>query len=599
MLREIINFTKSISPESYSHRFKLVEGIHVQVSFDESGRFRNYQSEFYRKREEIGPFLQNCLNKQVHTKFISMNKVFDSRKKIHSCSPFCVAFKIKTINEIKDRLDDYFNAAERYCESEDDKKWADIFYNYCKKHLFDFANKVLEETENRQKQKDKRFRLADKYYLYIYLSNLKESDYQRVHEKYLAERAFNKEEFNTEFNGVLYGVPDYLSGYNQKKPFLLHRTATFTINNRLSDEDALILYKFSQLQGNQLLPNPLPIFIDKQELNDDVVKIFNREGEGRIGYKEIIQEVYEREHDLGNYYLFNFFGKTVRDFDFVSSFQLTIKPPVIIQDLFLIRNGVSTKIENIFDFEKIIVHKIFDNQVVQVTNDGGWRLRYFDEIDYKPQYIRAVMYQLVLKYRKAFYDYIYKSKRETITTRIFHDIMQTGILDDLRQDEFKEGKHSKNYSIKAKLNIWFSLFGFFDVHPTKNGEEKMANRIRELQNRMQGIVSDSNIHVENDQEFAFAAGQVIYYLLSRSEASNKSHALLEPFLQKTDINQFKMAISRTFNQYKHAISFFKGKFEKLISEVLGYELDDSLQELLPMILAGYFAQNIMFQKIDE
>lgn len=223
-------------------------------------------------------------------------------------------------------------------------------------------------------------------------------------------------------------------------------------------------------------------------------------------------------------------------------------------------------------------------------------MRYFDDIDYNPKYIRAVMFQLVLKYRKIFYDYIYKSKREAVTSTILHDIMQTGILDDLKQDKFKDNRHTKEFTIKEKLNIWFSLFEYFDQQKTEGGDETMASQVLELQGRMQQIANDSTAHVENDNEFAYAAGQVIYYLLNQSEAGNKSHALLEPFLQKTDATQLRMAIARTFAQYKHAITFYKGRFEKLMAEVLSYDLDSDLKSLLPMILAGYFADCVIYQK---
>lgn len=333
-------------------------------------------------------------------------------------------------------------------------------------------------------------------------------------------------------------------------------------------------------------------------MNDTFVKIFNREREKRIGYSEIIKEVYERDRDLGNYYLMNYLGITVRDFDFVSSFSFQLNPPLSVKDLFNIKMGVQEIIKDIFVFEKSIVHRIFDNQLVQKTKEETWRLRYFDDIEYKPKYIRAAMFQLVLKYRKAFYDYIYKSKREVLNSRIFRDIMLTGILDDLKQDKYENNKHTKGYKIKDKLNIWFSLYEFFDQSKQKKGEETMANKIQILQERMLEISLDENHHVENDEEFAYAAGQVIYYLLNCSESGNKTHALLEPFLQKSDLTQFKTAISRVFSQYKHAISFYKGRFEKLMSEVLSFEIDKSLKELLPMILAGYFAKNVNYMAKD-
>lgn len=606
MLREIINFTKSISSESYFFRLEPEEGIHIQIELDESGKLIDHKYAFYKKGFEITKFLKDCLNKQIHTISISTNKLFDPKKKIHSCSPFCIAFKpLKRsqssnkliIDEVQESIDNYFRAAQTYCEQENHIKWTKLFHRYSTDHLVSMVRKIIDKVTEEQTAQDKRFKISDNYYVNIYLSNVTAEEYESVHQKYLAPKVFNKEEFNIQIGNDVYGVSDYLTGYNVKKPFLQHQSATFDINTRFNENDAMVLYKFSQLQKNRLLPNPLPIFIEKEELNDPIVKIFNREG-GKIRYSEIIKEVYERERDLGNYYLLNFSGSSVRDFDFVSSFCYKFEYPIIIKDLFNIKNGVQKKIADIFSFEDDIVSIIFDHKLVQKIKDEIPRLKYFDDIEYNPKYIRAAIYQLVIKYRKAFYDYIYKSKREALNSRIFHDIMQTGILDNLKEDKYENNHHTKEYQIKEKLNIWFSLYEFFDQQKNKNGEKTMAEKITQLQQRMQEISSSEDQHVKNDEEFAYAAGQVIYYLLSRSMAAEKSHALLEPFLQKVDSTQFKMAISRIFNQYKHDIKFYKGRFEKLMAEVLSFEIEKSLKDLMPMILAGYFAENVIYKKAE-
>lgn len=602
MLRETINFTKSISPESYIFRLEPEEGIHIQIKLDDDGELVDQQYAFYKKGLEVTKFLKDCLDRQIHTKFISMNKAFDSKKKIHSCSPFCIAFKPLNrsqssnkliIDEVQDSISNYFKVAQTYCDQENHIKWTELFHRYSIDHLVSMVRKILDKVTEEQTVQDKRFKISDKYYVHIYLSNVSAEDYEIVHQKYLAPKVFNKEEFNIQIGNDVYGVSDYLAGYNVKKPFLQHQSATFDINTRFHEKDAMVLYKFSQLQKNRFLPNPLPIFIEKEELNDPIVKIFNREG-GKIRYSEIIKEVYERERDLGNYYLLNYFGTSVRDFDFVSSFSYKFESPMLIRDLYNIKNGIHKRIVDIFSFEDDIVSIIFDNKLVQRAKDEIPKLKYFDDIEYNPKYIRAAIFQLVLKYRKSFYDYVYKSKREALNSQIFHDIMQTGILDNLKEDKH----HNKEYQIKEKLNIWFSLYEFFDRHEPKNGEQTMAEKITLLQQRMQEIALEANHHIKNDDEFAYAAGQVIYYLLSRSEAAEKSHALLEPFLQKADLNQFKMAISRIFNQYKHDIKFYKGRFEKLMAEVLSFEIEKSLKDLVPMILAGYFAENVIYKKFE-
>ena len=123
----------------------------------------------------------------------------------------------------------------------------------------------------------------------------------------------------------------------------------------------------------------------------------------------------------------------------------------------------------------------------------------------------------------------------------------------------------------------------------------MANKTVELQMKLREIAQTESLHIETDDEFAFAAGQVIWKLLIQSESANRSHALLEPFLQKTEPMLFKQAIANTFNMYKYKFALYPNKYEfdKLFSEVMGYDPDIlNMKEHLPMILAGYFSESI-------
>jgi len=590
MLREIINFTRSLSEESFVRNLLPQEGLHLQIELTSDSSLKWNQSEIFREKEGISSFLKKCLDLQIHTKCVSLNKAFDlPGKKLLSCNPFCLAFKVDFLNnnsEFQKSIDSYFRTATDYC-TDNYKPCLEKFKCFSSKDLIPLLKSLPEFKQ-----------LKGKDYIYVYLINVTLDDFKEAHNKYLKAKVFNKEQYNKEIEGITFGVSDYLTGYNEKKPFLKHKNASFMLNSRVSSDDALILFRFSELKANKQLPNPLPIFIDKEELNEEIVKIFNRGGDKKISYQEIIKAVYEKEKDLGNYYLLNIQGENVKDFDFVSNFQYVIAPPVTIERLF-IDKGITGRINNIFDFEKTIVQIIFNNQLVQKRKNEEWKMRYFDDIENNPKYLSSAMFQIVLKYRKAFYDYIYKSKQEAINFKMFYDIMKTSVLDDIRHDEFKDGRHEKDFNIKVKLNIWFSLYYFFDRPQTKGDQKDMPNQIIELNERMMEIVSDKEAHIQNDNEFAYASGQVIYYLLQQSETSNKTHALLEPFLQKSDCLQFKMAIARTFAQYKHAINFYKGRFEKLMSEVLSYDTDVNIKDLLPMILAGYFSDSIIYKRKEE
>ena len=608
MLREIINFTQSLSPESFKRGLQPAEGLHISCILNNSKQLEIKHFERFKKGQEKTTFLKDCLERQICTSCVSSRKRLDTPIKINqSSSPFCIAYTFEHFREklLKQDIDEYFDKllvnAKDFCDSDEQKKFAEEFLGSIDQ-AFISKIRALPEYEN----------LTKNDYIYIYFEPVSIENFRRAHKNYLSKKAANKEIFNLELDGKTFGVTDYLTSYGDKKLFLQHQTATFNLNLRIESNDLFELFYFAELIRNKQLPNPLPIFIDREELNEKVVKIFHEQENQRIGYADIIRTLYNKhERDLGNYYLLNIQGTksvSVKDFDFVSAFQYLLEPPIRIENLFIKTKLLSHNISNIFEFENQILSRIFNRGLVYIDNYDRItkkELYYFFEFENskkqkKTNFIKRVagqpVFQLVLKYRKAFYDYIYKSKREAVSAGMFHDIMQTSILDDLRQDQFKDGKHTKNFSIKEKLNIWFSLYEFFNRENEKKGGQSMANRIRELQQRMHIISTKKEEHIDSDDEFAFAAGQVIYYLLDQSEAGNKSHALLEPFLQKTDITQFKLAISRVFDRYKHAITFYKGKFEKLMAEVLSYDTESNLKSLMPMTLAGYFSDNVIYQR---
>ena len=113
------------------------------------------------------------------------------------------------------------------------------------------------------------------------------------------------------------------------------------------------------------------------------------------------------------------------------------------------------------------------------------------------------------------------------------------------------------------------------------------------------VAHEIDSHFATDEAYAFGAGQLIYFLLSKSEAGEPTHALLEPFLQKTNHANFNDAITALLSKYKHAISFDFKRFNTLAAEVLDYTPEKKLQDLRPFLLAGYFCPNILYTKRSD
>ena len=612
MIKEICQFVEIIEeqiPNLLEEGVKLKEGVYIALDIgledgnyvlknvDENGNILKEDIGLYTKDEEINPFFEKCRMILQYSTPVSSAKIFNPNKKIFNltCNPYAIGFTKKIINKnlesigndgiLVELTQQYFKKAEEFVEEGKAKIWFEGFKGYLKENFWNLLEKIDYAS------------LKNDYYIIFFLKSLTIEDFKIPYQKYLMQNVFNKADYNIIYQDITYGISESLSTFNDKKRFLKHQSASFKYNYRLHYEDALLAWKFYRLIQNKQLPNPLPIFVDKKEanLNADVVKLFNQDG--IVGYSEIISSLLNlRGTNLQNFYLLFIQKGQIIDLDFVPVFKYTLKDKeendFIVKELFGAEPVIyfNSKEHNVFDFQFMIVNYIFNNQLIQKTKAGTLWLKYFEDIEIKTEYgLTDTIYNLIYKYRKAWYDFIYKSKQRVITITMINEMFKDSIVDDLRHDE----ELKKTTQIRKKLSLWFGLQPLFDNN--FNTRNNMANKTVELQTKIREIAQNESLHISTDDEFAFAAGQIIWKLLIQSESANRSHALLEPFLQKTEPILFKQAIANTFNMYKYKFVLYPNKYEfdKLFSEVMGYEPDiKNMKEHLPMILAGYFSESV-------
>ena len=611
MIKEICQFVETLeeqAPDLFEEGAKLKEGIYIALDIglndgkymlrnvDENGNISKKDIGLFTKKDEMNPFFEQCRMVLQASKPVSAAKIFNPNKKIFNvtCSPYAVGCAKKIIDKnlesigkdgiLNELTKQYFKKAEEFVEDGQSRIWFEAFKSYITNNFWSLLDEIGFSD------------LKDAYAIVFYLKQPSIGEFKLPYQKYLGQNVFNKADYNAIFQDIVFGISDSLSSFNDKKRFLQHQSAIFKYNYRIHGEDAQLVWKFYQLQQNNQLPKPLPIFVNKEEanLNADVVKLFN--SDGVVGYSEIIRSLLKlRNTNLQNFYLLFVQKGQIIDLDFVPVFKYSLKnkydEDFEIRELFGFEPVVyfDSRKNNVFDFQIEIVNQIFNKQLVQVTKAGSLWIKYFDDLEIKPDYgLTDAIYNLLYKYRRVWYDFIYKSKQHEITMIMIDEMIRDSILDDLRHDE----EFKKTSQIRKKLSIWFGLQPIFDNHFKTNS---MANKTVELQTKLRQIAQTELLHIETDDEFAFAAGQVIWKLLIQSESANRSHALLEPFLQKTEPGLFKQAIANTFNMYKYKFAMYPNKYEfdKLFSEIMGYEPDISnMKDHLPMILAGYFSESI-------
>lgn len=654
MIREIINFTNGLLsdiPDIMQWNIQPDKGLHVFIDIDEIGNWANQNLQqgidydYYDGKNQDIKLWNDCIRYQEATEYITMNKVskFDKKKKIHSCSPFAVAFnfnfndngksefgikifkksdkpskeELKSNNAliraqrrivIEERLKDYqSNSLSIYGIKEKD---GDLFSNqsfiYGKQIMGFFNNlhKILNAVELIAEYS----LLTGKDYLHLYVRTIPIDVQEELHNRYVKQEIFSGEVMLKEHLGSV----GFFTAYNQKKPFLRHRTSFLKdgVCQRFSEEDAITLYTFEKLlrRKPQCLPNPLQIMIDGREWNKRVIKLFNESGD-TLSFRDLLKQLFAKYNmkSLPNYYLLNLSktvsGIVINDFDFVPLFRYYLDGDIVVSN---VTNSSSLQdksferereisIKTIFDFERVAVREVFNNSLVKIKEDK-YVTNYFGEIDSNYVIGGTLMSNLMQKYRKAIYAYIYKSDTNAINASMFDDIMYQSVLSNIKQDTFENKRFEWNNSIKKKINIWFSLYKMFNQNDKR---EYMVTKINELKNEI-SRVTKGETDLLSPESFAFGAGQLVSYLMDRSVSTNKTYAMLEPYLQKGKSRLLQDAIAQTVTVYKHDINqIYKGRFEFLASQVLTYGGDIDMKPLLKYFLAGCFSPCIIYEKTKE
>ena len=654
MIREIINFTNGLLsdiPDIMQWNIQPDKGLHVFIDIDETGNWANQNLQqgidydYYDGKNQDIKLWNDCIRYQEATEYITMNKVskFDKKKKIHSCSPFAVAFnfnfndkekselgikifkksdkpskeELKSNNAliraqrrtvIEERLKDYqSNSLSIYGIKEKD---GDLFSNqpfiYGKQIMGFFNNlhKILNAVELIAEYS----LLTGKDYLHLYLRTIPIDVQEELHNRYVKQEIFSGEVMSKEH----FGSVGFFTAYNQKKPFLRHRTSFLKdgVSQRFSEDDAITLYTFEKLlrRKPQCLPNPLPIMIDGREWNKRVIKLFNESGD-TLSFRDLLKQLFAKYNmkSLPNYYLLNLSktvsGIVINDFDFVPLFRYYLDGDIVVSN---VTNSSSLQdksferereisIKTIFDFERVAVREVFNNSLVKIKEDK-YVTNYFGEIDSNYVIGGTLMSNLMQKYRKAIYAYIYKSDTNAINASMFDDIMYQSVLSNIKLDTFENKRFEWNNSIKKKINIWFSLYKMFNQNDKR---ENMVTKINELKNEI-SRVTKGETDLLSPESFAFGAGQLVSYLMDRSVSTNKTYAMLEPYLQKGKSRLLQDAIAQTVTVYKHDINqIYKGRFEFLASQVLTYGGDIDMKPLLKYFLAGCFSPCIIYEKTKE
>ena len=128
----------------------------------------------------------------------------------------------------------------------------------------------------------------------------------------------------------------------------------------------------------------------------------------------------------------------------------------------------------------------------------------------------------------------------------------------------------------------------------------MADKLNEIRRDLREKINFSETkYISSDEEYYFAVGQLINYLLSKSKGKNKPQSLVNPFINAKNnlfIKEKLLALYKKYN-YDIEIKSKAKRFNNLYTMILGYEPLSEVNQ--NMIIAGYLNSSLMYEKSEE
>ncbi|MBZ4650958.1 hypothetical protein [Thermosipho sp. (in: thermotogales)] len=333
-------------------------------------------------------------------------------------------------------------------------------------------------------------------------------------------------------------IPGIFNTLNDKKPFIKHIGRKTEYNIMICRDCAFELVNFV---GKFLKRFSIFPLLSRKKLQEIEIKFLKSTGE-KLGFKEILDQVYKEiniKDMLLDFYLIIYTNDLVY-IDYVSNFRYYFNETNIFE--------IENNLDNLFD--------------------GNLKKNYFDQITIKNNLLAKNIY----KYRENIFDFVYRAKYDSLNKEILDNIFYDSLtcyLKGLHSDENISLKQiEKSFESYKKLN---KIFGGDFMENLEKLEKK------ELEDQ-----------IENRYQYYYLLGKITRYLLGQSKTSDKTHALVEPFV---NVNNSKVLLERVFelfNKYKHAINFYDEKFDRYFGLVLNYFNCEKLPEQISKSDKFYF-----------
>lgn len=587
----------------YDNNLILDEYIPADGSYiivDAEGKIKNYQDIKLDKKKrgtseavEKGSYFKEICFYDYHSKLISMNKPMDSKKVIHSNNYLAFAVKKESITSklTETIIDNYYDTLKNPLEAKYKKsKEASKIYQKFEEEYAPVNIEILEKCRSWIKQHifsiDKLINidLKKKDYLKIFFEVFEadEEDNKKNKElfiqednRYIFPSIYNSNDYNVEVNGKIQGIPDNNMGMNAKKPFLAIKTRKTPAAYLVDINKAILQKQFFEYLMNFAANGKNNIYIDTKNYR---IKAYSDQDERddfdemASGYYLRIQKGKELEIQIQDN-LVDYQNRLKLNFEYIKFINIDRKEDKLPE--FAKRYGIYYKRTNVGN----LINEIFFSKCL--------RTNYFMDIS-AINVKDSTLKQNIIMYRNIIFDWVYKGIDNNFS--IVEEKFALSLIKNSIQSDDK-------YKLRAKsqLNLHWSLKDYFFKTKGKQGGNTMVDTaIKVRENVKEKVLSKNEVTMpSNDEEYYYAVGQLLSYLIFKSRAGKKMQSMVNPVLNAKRDNVIKMRLFQLYKKYNYDISIYNYHMKNLYAMILGYKPKNKVNQ--EMILFGYLDENILLK----
>lgn len=575
------------------------DGSYIIV--DNNGKIKKYQDIKLDKKKRgtseavvKGSYFGEICFYDYHSKLISMNKPVDNKKVIHSNN--YLAFAVKKESIVTGKLteiiiDNYYDTLKNPLEKKYKKsKEASKIYQKFEEKYAPVNIEILEKCRSWIKQNifsiDKLINidLGKKEYLKIFFEIFEADEEENRKNKelfiqednrYIFPSIYNSNDYNVEINGKIQGIPDNNMGMNAKKPFLAIKTRKTPAAYLIDINKAILQKQFFEYLMNFAANGKNNVYIDTKNYR---IKAYSDQDERddfdemASGYYLRIQKGKELEIQVQDN-LVDYQNRLKLNFEYIKFINIDRKEDKLPE--FARRYGIYYKRTNVGN----LINEIFFSKCL--------RTNYFMDIS-AINVKDSTLKQNIIMYRNAIFDWVYKGIDNNFS--IVEEKFALSLIKNSIQSDDK-------YKLRAKsqLNLHWSLKDYFFKMKGKQGGNTMvdtATKVRE--NVKEKVLSKNEVTMpSNDEEYYYAVGQLLSYLIFKSRAGKKMQSMVNPVLNAKRDNVIKMRLFQLYKKYNYDISIYNYHMKNLYAMILGYKPKNKVNQ--EMILFGYLDENILLK----